>query len=111
MVHKLYTKKYSRSEITDPELSERDCFFLLGTFWYYFYNLSKISFFIAGDSLNGSERDKRLRPERPKKENPDFDYEFPENLVWVNKEQMPFPLSEQDAARIEKLQDRQNSQV
>ena len=65
----------------------------------------------TGDSLNGSERDKRLRPERPKKENPDFDYEFPENLVWVNKEQMPFPLSNQEAVRIEKLQERPISQV
>lgn len=64
-----------------------------------------------GDSLNGSERDKRLRPERPKKENPDFDYEFPENLVWVNKEQMPFPLSNQEPVRIEKLQDRPISQL
>ncbi|KAL9976108.1 hypothetical protein ACROYT_G013358 [Oculina patagonica] len=63
------------------------------------------------DSLNGSERDKRLRPERPKKENPDFDYEFPETLVWVNKEQTPFPLSQQDAVRIETLQDRQISQL
>ena len=66
---------------------------------------------LKGDSLNGSERDKRLRPERPKKENPDFDYEFPENLVWVNKEQMPFPLSNQEAVRIEKLQERPISQV
>ena len=71
----------------------------------------KISYFITVDSVNGSERDKRLRPERPKKENPDFDYEFPENLVWVNKEQMPFPLSQQDAVKIEKLQDQQISQV
>ena len=69
------------------------------------------SFLLKGDSLNGSERDKRLRPERPKKENPDFDYEFPENLVWVNKEQMPFPLSNQEAVRIEKLQERPISQV
>lgn len=57
--------------------------------------------------MNGSERDKRLRPERPKKENPDFDYEFPENIIWVNKDQMPFPLTQQDAIRIENLQERQ----
>lgn len=67
--------------------------------------------FFTGDSLNGSERDKRLRPERPKKENPDFDYEFPENLVWVNKEQIPFPLSNQEPVRIEKLQEGPISQV
>lgn len=61
--------------------------------------------------MNGSERDKRLRPERPKKENPDFDYEFPENIIWVNKDQMPFPLTQQDAIRIENLQERQIPQV
>ena len=50
----------------------------------------------SGEGLNGSERDKRLRPERPKKENPDFDYEFslvPEDLVErIKTEQMPCPL-------------------
>lgn len=66
-----------------------------------------------GEHVNVLERDKRLRPERPKKENPDFDYEFPENLVWVNKDQMPLPLTQKDAVRIEKLQglDKQISQI
>lgn len=64
-----------------------------------------------GENLNGSERDKRLRPERPKKENPDFDYEFPENIIWVNKDQMPFPLSQNDAVRIDNLQEKQMSQL
>lgn len=69
-----------------------------------------------GEGMNGLERDKRLRPERPKKENPDFDYEFslvPENLVWVKKEQMPLPFSQQNAVSFEKLKDgpSQGSQV
>ncbi|CAH3041881.1 unnamed protein product [Pocillopora meandrina] len=64
-----------------------------------------------GENVNVLERDKRLRPERPKKENPDFDYEFPENLVWVNKDQMPFPLTQKDTVRIEKLQEKQISQI
>lgn len=64
-----------------------------------------------GEGMNGLERDKRLRPERPKKENPDFDYEFtlvPENLVWVKKEQMPLPFSQQNAVSFEKLKDGQS---
>lgn len=56
--------------------------------------------------MNGCERDKRLRPERPKKENPDFDYEFslvPENLVWIKEEQMPVvSLTQQSAVSFEK---------
>ena len=56
--------------------------------------------------MNGCERDKRLRPERPKKENPDFDYEFslvPENLVWIKDEQMPVvSLTPQNAVSFEK---------
>lgn len=64
-----------------------------------------------GENVNVLERDKRLRPERPKKENPDFDYEFPENLVWVNKDQMPLPLTQKDTVRIEKLQEKQISQI
>ena len=56
--------------------------------------------------MNGCERDKRLRPERPKKENPDFDYEFslvPENLVWIKDEQMPVvSLTQQNAVSFEK---------
>lgn len=59
-----------------------------------------------GEVLNGCERDKRLRPERPKKENPDFDYEFslvPENLVWIKDEQMPVvSLTPQNAVSFEK---------
>lgn len=69
-----------------------------------------ILFCFIAEGVNGSERDKRLRPERPKKENPDFDYEFslvPENLVWVQKEQMPFPLAQQNAVSFEKTQDGQ----
>ena len=61
--------------------------------------------------MNGSERDKRLRPERPKKENPDFDYEFslvPENLVWVKEEHMPaVSLSQQNGVDPEKLSEGQ----
>lgn len=64
-----------------------------------------------GEGINGSERDKRLRPERPKKENPDFDYEFsldPENLVaWVKREQIPCPVSQQNVVNLEKLQENQ----
>ena len=67
--------------------------------------------FFTGEGMNGSERDKRLRPERPKKENPDFDYEFsldPENLVaWVKREQMSCPLSQQNDVNLEKLQENQ----
>lgn len=68
-------------------------------------------FGFTGENVNVLERDKRLRPERPKKENPDFDYEFPENLVWVNKDQMPLPLTQKDTVRIEKLQEKQISQI
>lgn len=64
-----------------------------------------------GEIVNGSERDKRLRPERPKKENPDFDYEFslvPENLVWVKEEHMPaVSLSQQNGVDPEKLSEGQ----
>jgi len=62
----------------------------------------------------GPERDKRLRPERPKKENPDFDYEFslvPENHVWVKKEQMPFPVSQQNGEKPKEGQPGQAPQV
>lgn len=68
-------------------------------------------FGFTGENVNVLERDKRLRPERPKKENPDFDYEFPENLVWVNKDQMLLPLTQKDTVRIEKLQEKQISQI
>ena len=68
-------------------------------------------FGFTGENVNVLERDKRLRPERPKKENPDFDYEFPENLVWVNKDQIPLPLTQKDTVRIEKLQEKQISQI
>jgi len=60
----------------------------------------------------GSERDKRLRPERPKKENPDFDYEFslvPENHVWVKKEQIP--VSQQNGEKQKEGQPGQAPQV
>ncbi|CAH3046519.1 unnamed protein product [Porites evermanni] len=64
-----------------------------------------------GEGLNGSERDKRLRPERPKKENPDFDYEFslvPEDLVErIKTEQMPCPLPQQSVVNLENVQEKQ----
>ena len=65
----------------------------------------------SGEGVNGSERDKRLRPERPKKENPDFDYEFslvPEDLVERMKtEQMPSPLPQQNVVNLENVQEKQ----
>lgn len=68
-------------------------------------------FLFSGEGLNGSERDKRLRPERPKKENPDFDYEFslvPEDLVErIKTEQMPCPLPQQNVVNLENVQEKQ----
>ena len=68
-------------------------------------------FLFSGEGVNGSERDKRLRPERPKKENPDFDYEFslvPEDLVERMKtEQMPCPLPQQNVVNLENVQEKQ----
>ena len=68
-------------------------------------------FLFSGEGLNGSERDKRLRPERPKKENPDFDYEFslvPEDLVErIKMEQMPCPLTQQNVVNLENVQEKQ----
>lgn len=68
-------------------------------------------FLFSGEGLNGSERDKRLRPERPKKENPDFDYEFslvPEDLVErIKTEQMPCLLPQQNVVNLENVQEKQ----
>ena len=68
-------------------------------------------FLFSGEGLNGSERDKRLRPERPKKENPDFDYEFslvPEDLVErIKTEQMPCQLPQQNVVNLENVQEKQ----
>lgn len=68
-------------------------------------------FLFSGEGLNGSERDKRLRPERPKKENPDFDYEFslvPEDLVErIKMEQMPCPLPQQNVVNLENVEEKQ----
>ena len=70
-----------------------------------------LMFLFSGEGLNGSERDKRLRPERPKKENPDFDYEFslvPEDLVErIKTEQMPCPLPQQNVVNLENVQEKQ----